>query len=89
MLSPPVPPKYSGTESYLISHAPFLNVFLVGISSVDSVQIFSLHGVVCIASGLQSFLLKRKGKTNMKKKMFWRTSLPNTHRQEKLCLIQF
>ncbi|KAG4390581.1 hypothetical protein GLYMA_05G001600v4 [Glycine max] len=46
MLSPPVPPKYSGTESYLISHAPFLNVFLVGISSVDSVQIFSLHGVV-------------------------------------------
>jgi len=47
MLSPPVPPKYSGTESYLINHAPLLNVLLVGISSVDSVQIFSLHGVVC------------------------------------------
>ncbi|TKY50500.1 Mediator of RNA polymerase II transcription subunit 33A [Spatholobus suberectus] len=46
LLSPPVPPKYSGTESYLISHAPFLNVLLVGISPVDSVQIFSLHGVV-------------------------------------------
>jgi len=47
MLSPPVPPKYSGTESYLINHAPLLNVLLIGISSVDSVQIFSLHGVVC------------------------------------------
>ncbi|XP_027358349.1 mediator of RNA polymerase II transcription subunit 33B-like [Abrus precatorius] len=46
MLSPPVPPKYSGTESYLISHAPFLNALLVGISPVDSVQIFSLHGAV-------------------------------------------
>ncbi|KAJ1442554.1 putative mediator of RNA polymerase II transcription subunit [Sesbania bispinosa] len=46
MLSPPVPPKYSGTESHLISYAPFLNVLLVGISPVDCVQIFSLHGAV-------------------------------------------
>ncbi|RDX69911.1 Mediator of RNA polymerase II transcription subunit 33A, partial [Mucuna pruriens] len=46
MLSPPAPPKYSGTESYLINNAPFLNVLLVGISPVDSVQIFSLHGAV-------------------------------------------
>ncbi|XP_061337359.1 mediator of RNA polymerase II transcription subunit 33B-like [Gastrolobium bilobum] len=46
LLSPPVPPKYSGTESHLISHAPFLNALLVGISPVDSVQIISLHGGV-------------------------------------------
>ncbi|KAK7265971.1 hypothetical protein RIF29_18608 [Crotalaria pallida] len=46
LLSPPVPPKYSGTESHLISYAPFLNVLLVGISPVDCVQIFSLHGAV-------------------------------------------
>lgn len=47
LLSPPVPSKYSGTESHLISYAPFLNVLLVGITPVDSVQIFSLHGAVC------------------------------------------
>ncbi|KAE9612788.1 hypothetical protein Lalb_Chr06g0176771 [Lupinus albus] len=46
LLSPPVPPKYSGTESHLISYAPLLNVLLVGISPVDCVQIFSLHGAV-------------------------------------------
>lgn len=46
LLSPPVPPKYAGTENHLISYAPFLNVLLIGISSVDSVQIFSLHGAV-------------------------------------------
>lgn len=46
LLSPPVPPTYSGTESYLISYAPFLNVLLLGISPVDSVHIFSLHGAV-------------------------------------------
>ncbi|KAF5947935.1 hypothetical protein HYC85_013892 [Camellia sinensis] len=36
----------SGNESHLIGYAPFLNVLLVGISSADCVQIFSLHGVV-------------------------------------------
>ncbi|XP_045812616.1 mediator of RNA polymerase II transcription subunit 33B-like isoform X3 [Trifolium pratense] len=48
LLSPPVPTKYSGTENHLISYAPFLNVLLVGISPVDSVHIFSLHGAVPI-----------------------------------------
>ncbi|KAL1356344.1 hypothetical protein HN51_008348 [Arachis hypogaea] len=46
LLSLAVPPNYSGSESHLISHAPFLNVLLVGTSSVDSVQMFSLHGAV-------------------------------------------
>lgn len=46
LLSPPVPPDYSGPESHLIGYAAFLNVLLLGISSVDCVQIFSLHGLV-------------------------------------------
>ncbi|THG04460.1 mediator of RNA polymerase II transcription subunit 33B-like [Camellia sinensis] len=46
LLSPPVPANCSGNESHLIGYAPFLNVLLVGISSADCVQIFSLHGVV-------------------------------------------
>lgn len=46
LLSPPIPEDYSGTESHLIGYAPFLNVLLVGISSIDCVQIFSLHGLV-------------------------------------------
>ncbi|KAF5930366.1 hypothetical protein HYC85_031239 [Camellia sinensis] len=46
LLSPPVPADYSGSESHLIRYAPFLNVLLAGISSVDCVQIFSLHGMI-------------------------------------------
>ncbi|XP_031400886.1 mediator of RNA polymerase II transcription subunit 33B-like isoform X2 [Punica granatum] len=46
LLSPPVPTDYSGSESHLIGYAPFLNVLLVGVSSIDCVQIFSLHGLV-------------------------------------------
>ncbi|XP_052171333.1 mediator of RNA polymerase II transcription subunit 33A-like [Diospyros lotus] len=46
LLSPPVPADCSGSESHLIGFAPFLNVVLVGISLVDCVHIFSLHGMV-------------------------------------------
>ncbi|XP_030465942.1 mediator of RNA polymerase II transcription subunit 33A [Syzygium oleosum] len=46
LLSPPVPADYEGDESHLIKYAPMLNVLVVGIGSVDSVQIFSLHGLV-------------------------------------------
>ncbi|XP_073292189.1 mediator of RNA polymerase II transcription subunit 33A-like isoform X1 [Primulina huaijiensis] len=45
LLSPAAPTDFSGSESNLIGYAPFLNVLLVGISSIDSVQIFSLHGL--------------------------------------------
>ncbi|KAK8555592.1 hypothetical protein V6N13_046120 [Hibiscus sabdariffa] len=51
LLSPPVPANYSGSESHLISYAPFFNVLLVGISPVDCVQIFSLHGMVPLLAG--------------------------------------
>ncbi|EPS58647.1 hypothetical protein M569_16166, partial [Genlisea aurea] len=46
LLSPDVPVNFSGSESHLIGYAPFLNVLLLGISSVDCIQIFSLHGLV-------------------------------------------
>ncbi|RVW55529.1 Mediator of RNA polymerase II transcription subunit 33A [Vitis vinifera] len=46
LLSPPVPADYSGSDSHLIAYAPMLNILLVGIASVDCVQIFSLHGLV-------------------------------------------
>ncbi|XP_022727549.1 mediator of RNA polymerase II transcription subunit 33B-like isoform X2 [Durio zibethinus] len=51
LLSPPVPADYSGSESHLISYTPLLNVLLVGISPVDCVQIFSLHGMVPLLAG--------------------------------------
>ncbi|KAK4492547.1 hypothetical protein RD792_003359 [Penstemon davidsonii] len=46
LLSPAAPPGFSGSESHLIGYAPFLNVLLIGISYIDCVQIFSLHGLV-------------------------------------------
>ncbi|GLT47181.1 hypothetical protein SLA2020_208940 [Shorea laevis] len=51
LLSPPAPADYSGTDSHLIGFAPFLNVLLVGISPVDCVQIFSLHGSAPLLAG--------------------------------------
>lgn len=59
LLSPPVPEDYSGADEYLIGYAPFLNVFLAGISSIDCVQIFSLHGLVgCRATTSHAFTIK-------------------------------
>ncbi|KAJ8748342.1 hypothetical protein K2173_002979 [Erythroxylum novogranatense] len=52
LLSPPVPTDYSGSESHLINYAPLLNVLLVGLSSVDCVQILSLHGLVPLLAGV-------------------------------------
>lgn len=46
LLTPPVPADYEGADSHLIKYAPMLNVLVVGIGSVDCVQIFSLHGLV-------------------------------------------
>ncbi|KAK2649222.1 hypothetical protein Ddye_016711 [Dipteronia dyeriana] len=51
LLSPSVPADYSGSESHLIGYAPFLNVLLLGLSSVDCVQILSLHGLVPLLAG--------------------------------------
>ncbi|XP_022722791.1 mediator of RNA polymerase II transcription subunit 33A isoform X2 [Durio zibethinus] len=46
LMSPPVPADFAGSDSHLIDYAPMLNVLIVGIASVDCVQIFSLHGLV-------------------------------------------
>ncbi|KAI3805972.1 hypothetical protein L1987_21860 [Smallanthus sonchifolius] len=52
LLSPPIPVDYSGNESHLIVYAPLLNVLLMGISSIDCVQIFSLHGLAPHLAGV-------------------------------------
>lgn len=46
LLSPPIPEDYKEVDSHLIGYAPVLNVLIIGIASVDSVQIISLHGLV-------------------------------------------
>ncbi|XP_054805312.1 mediator of RNA polymerase II transcription subunit 33A-like isoform X3 [Prosopis cineraria] len=46
LLSPPVPADSTEGNNHLINYAPFLNVLIVGIASVDCVQTFSLHGLV-------------------------------------------
>ncbi|KAB5545421.1 hypothetical protein DKX38_013533 [Salix brachista] len=46
LLSPPVPAECTGSACHLIRYAPILNVLIVGIATVDCVQIFSLHGLV-------------------------------------------
>ncbi|XP_076893767.1 mediator of RNA polymerase II transcription subunit 33A-like isoform X2 [Bidens hawaiensis] len=52
LLSPPIPKDYSGTESHLLACAPVLNVLLLGISFIDCIQIFSLHGLVPHLAGV-------------------------------------
>ncbi|KAL8224874.1 hypothetical protein R6Q57_017431 [Mikania cordata] len=52
LLSPPIPMDYSGNESHLVVYAPLLNVLLMGISSIDCVQIFSLHGLAPHLAGV-------------------------------------
>ncbi|KAL3647903.1 hypothetical protein CASFOL_008871 [Castilleja foliolosa] len=53
LLSPAVPRDFSGSESHLIGYAPFLNTLLVGMLSVNCIQIFSFHGLVpCLAAAL-------------------------------------
>uniref|UniRef100_A0A2P2LNA1 Mediator of RNA polymerase II transcription subunit 33A n=1 Tax=Rhizophora mucronata TaxID=61149 RepID=A0A2P2LNA1_RHIMU len=51
LMLPLVPTNYSGRESHLLNHAPLINVLLTGISSVDCVQIISLHGLVPLLAG--------------------------------------
>ncbi|KAI4345554.1 hypothetical protein L6164_012665 [Bauhinia variegata] len=46
LLSPSIPSDNTEGNSHLISYAPMLNVLIVGIASVDCVQIFSLLGLV-------------------------------------------
>lgn len=46
LLSPPVPLDYSGTKSHLVEYIPMLSAILSGASSIESVHILSLHGLV-------------------------------------------
>lgn len=46
LLSPPVPPNFSGPRSHLIDYMPMLSAILFGASSIDTVHILALYGVV-------------------------------------------
>lgn len=47
LLSPPVPPSYTGPGSHLVvDYTSMLCALLLGASSVDTVHILSLHGAV-------------------------------------------
>ncbi|KAI6698743.1 hypothetical protein NL676_018862 [Syzygium grande] len=46
LLSPPVPAGHNGSHSHFVDYMPMLSALLFGASSVDTVHILSLHGVV-------------------------------------------
>ncbi|XP_010278916.1 PREDICTED: mediator of RNA polymerase II transcription subunit 33A-like [Nelumbo nucifera] len=46
LLSPPIPPNFSGPGSHLIDYMSMLNAILFGVSSSDTIHILSLHGLV-------------------------------------------
>ncbi|XP_004305061.1 PREDICTED: mediator of RNA polymerase II transcription subunit 33B-like [Fragaria vesca subsp. vesca] len=50
LLSPPVPPNYTG-PSHLIDHMSMLSAILFGASTIDTVHVLSLHGVVPQVAG--------------------------------------
>eukprot|EP00262_Sarcandra_glabra_P009875 TRINITY_DN2462_c0_g2_i1.p1 TRINITY_DN2462_c0_g2~~TRINITY_DN2462_c0_g2_i1.p1 ORF type:complete len:484 (+),score=64.20 TRINITY_DN2462_c0_g2_i1:206-1453(+) len=46
LLSPPVPPEFSGPGSHLIPYMPMLTSILFGLCSIDIVHIISLYGMI-------------------------------------------
>ncbi|XP_020521729.1 mediator of RNA polymerase II transcription subunit 33A isoform X2 [Amborella trichopoda] len=46
LLSPPAPPDFTGPGSHLVSYTSMLQAVLFGLSSIDTVHILSLYGVI-------------------------------------------
>ncbi|OAY41668.1 hypothetical protein MANES_09G120300v8 [Manihot esculenta] len=46
LLSPPIPSTHNGQRSHLVDYVPMLNAILFGVSTIDNVQMLSLHGVI-------------------------------------------
>ncbi|XP_031261949.1 mediator of RNA polymerase II transcription subunit 33A-like isoform X1 [Pistacia vera] len=46
ILSPPVPPGYTGPRSHLIDHMSMLSAILFEVSTIDTIHILSMHGVI-------------------------------------------
>ncbi|XP_026413117.1 mediator of RNA polymerase II transcription subunit 33A-like [Papaver somniferum] len=46
LLSPPVPPNFTGPGNHYVEYMSMLHSVLFGICSIDSVHILSLHGVI-------------------------------------------
>ncbi|OUZ99643.1 hypothetical protein BVC80_9061g76 [Macleaya cordata] len=46
LLSPPVPPNFTGPGNHYVEYMSMLHSVLFGMSSIDNVHILSLHGVI-------------------------------------------
>ncbi|KAJ6708503.1 hypothetical protein OIU85_028739 [Salix viminalis] len=46
LLSPPKPSTHTGQRSYLVDYMPMLSAILSGASSIDTVHVLSLHGLI-------------------------------------------
>lgn len=46
LLSPPKPSTHTGQRNHLIDYMPMLSAILSGASSIDTVHVLSLHGLV-------------------------------------------
>ncbi|KAJ6369346.1 hypothetical protein OIU78_001667 [Salix suchowensis] len=46
LLSPPKPSTHTGQRSYLVDYMPMLSVILSGASTIDTVHVLSLHGLI-------------------------------------------
>ncbi|XP_049933972.1 mediator of RNA polymerase II transcription subunit 33A-like isoform X2 [Nymphaea colorata] len=46
LLSPPEPPNFSGSGSHLVAYSSVLSAVLFGLSSIDTVHILSLYGML-------------------------------------------
>ncbi|KAL6988248.1 hypothetical protein U1Q18_013996 [Sarracenia purpurea var. burkii] len=57
LLSPPVPPNFTGSRSHLVEYMSMTSAVLFGASSVDTVHILSLHGVS--ATQISGFVIVR------------------------------
>lgn len=55
LLSPPKPSTHTGQRSHLIDYMPMLSAILSGASSIDTVHVLSLHGLV--GEGLFLFMV--------------------------------
>ncbi|XP_030962646.1 mediator of RNA polymerase II transcription subunit 33A-like [Quercus lobata] len=64
LLSPPVPPSYTGPGSHLIDYMSLLSALLFGASAINTVHILSLHGMR-ISCNKKAKSICRTGRRNL------------------------
>ncbi|KAH7846475.1 hypothetical protein Vadar_014424 [Vaccinium darrowii] len=80
ILSPPVPHNFTGSRSHLVDHMSILSAILFGASSIDTVHILSLHGVVPeVAASLMPLLVAIGGELPLEYLLLLRNSRTQLH----------